>query len=174
MSDARLDRIDLLILTSLQKQGRLSNIELATRVGLSPSPCLARVKRLEKAGYIAGYGTYIALAKLGDVQIVFTEITLTEHRREDFDRFVAAVRSVPEIIECHLANGGCDYLLKFFTRSVTHYQSVIEALLERDIGIEKYFSRIIIKPAFMKPDYPLKALFAQQAEAGAHDQDSAA
>lgn len=157
--NTKLDRIDLRILSQLQKQGRITNVELADAVGLSPSPCLVRVKRLEKAGYIAGYGARIQLQKLGDVQIVFTEVTLDDHRREDFAKFEAAIRPVDEIVECHFASGGYDYLLKFVTRSVGHYQSVIEDLLERDIGIEKYFSYIIIKTTFVKSEYPLESLF---------------
>ena len=102
-----------------------------------------------------------SLEKLGDVQIVFTEVTLADHRREDFIKFVAAIKDVDEIVECHLASGGYDYLLKFVTRSVSHYQSIIEGLLERDIGIEKYFSFIIIKSPFVKNHYPLESLFSQ-------------
>ena len=160
-TDCKLDRIDLRILAQLQAHGRTTNVELADAVGLSPSPCLIRVKRLEKAGYIAGYGAQIQLEKLGDVQIVFTEVTLADHHREDFTRFVNAVKDVQEIIECHLASGGYDYLLKFVTRSVSHYQSVIEGLLERDIGIDKYFSYVIIKTPFVKTHYPLESLFWQ-------------
>jgi DNA-binding Lrp family transcriptional regulator len=160
-NDAKLDRIDLRILSQLQKRGRITNVELADAVGLSPSPCLIRVKRLEKAGYIVGYGAQIQLEKLGDVQVVFTEVTLADHRREDFVRFVDAVKDVDEIVECHLASGGYDYLLKFVTRSVSHYQNIIEGLLERNIGIEKYFSYVIIKTAFVKPGFPLETLFSQ-------------
>jgi DNA-binding Lrp family transcriptional regulator len=133
-SDCKLDRIDLRILSQLQKKGRITNVELADAVGLSPSPCLIRVKRLEKAGYIIGYGAQIQLEKLGDVH---------------------------EIVECHLASGGYDYLLKFVTRSVSHYQSIVEGLLERNIGIEKYFSYVIIKSPFVKSHYPLETLFSQ-------------
>jgi DNA-binding Lrp family transcriptional regulator len=165
-NDCKLDRIDLRILAQLQKRGRITNVELADAVGLSPSPCLIRVKRLEKAGYIVGYGAQIQLEKLGDVQVVFTEVTLADHRREDFIKFVNAVKDVDEIVECHLASGGYDYLLKFVTRSVGHYQSIIEGLLERDIGIEKYFSYVVIKTAFVKSHYPLETLFSSGS--GAH------
>src|SRR5207253_5458163 len=113
--------------------------------GLSPSPCLTRVKRLEHAGYITGYGAQLQLRKLGDVLLVFTEMTLSDHRSDDFARFEAALRTVPEIIECHLVSGGYDYLLKFVTNEVNHYQSVIESMLERSIGIEKYIRYIVIK-----------------------------
>ncbi len=152
----KLDRIDLRILCHLQQNSRITNVILADAVGLSPSPCLIRVKRLEKAGYISGYGAYIRLEKLADVQIVFTEVTLSDHRREDFAKFESTIRNVDEIIECHLVSGGYDYLLKFMTRSVVHYQSVIESLLEQNLRIEKYFSYIVIKSPFIKHHYPLE------------------
>src|SRR5204862_3370831 len=98
----KLDRIDLKILTQLQQSGRITNVELADAVGLSPSPCLTRLKRLEKAGYITGYGAHVRLEKLGDTQTVFTEVTLSDHRREDFARFEASIRGIDEIVECHL------------------------------------------------------------------------
>ncbi|AXF06150.1 Lrp/AsnC family transcriptional regulator [Paraburkholderia hospita] len=159
-TDCTLDRLDLRILTELQKRGRITNVELADAVGLSASPCLTRVKRLEKAGFITGYGALLRIEKLGDFQIVFTKITLADHRREDFVRFVDAVRGVDEIMECHHATGGYDYLLKFVTRNLSHYQSVMEGLLERDIGIETYFSYVIIKSPIARTHYPLETLFA--------------
>jgi DNA-binding Lrp family transcriptional regulator len=158
-TDCTLDRLDLRILTELQKCGRITNVELANAVGLSASPCLTRVKRLEKAGFIAGYGALVRVEKLGDFQVVFTKITLADHRRDDFVRFVEAIRGVDEIMECHHATGGYDYLLKFVTRNVIHYQSVMEGLLERDIGIEKYFSYVIINSPIARPPYSLETLF---------------
>ena len=158
----KLDRLDLRILAQLQKNGRITNVDLADAVGLSPSPCLIRVKRLEQAGYIAGYGAHLRLEKLGDTLMVFTEVTLTDHHREDFIRFEAAIREVDEIMECHLVSGGYDYLLRFLTRGVNHYQQVIEGLLERNIGIEKYFSYIVIKSPFVKTHCPIERLFPER------------
>ena len=83
----RLDRLDLKILAALQLDGRMTNVKLAQAVGLSPTPCLQRVRRLEAAGYIKGYGAAIDLARLGPHIVVFTEITLRSHGREDFLRF---------------------------------------------------------------------------------------
>ena len=159
----KLDRLDIRILSQLQKNGRISNVEMANAVGLSPSPCLMRVKRLEKAGYIAGYNAQLRLEKLGDTLTVFTEVTLNDHHREDFIRFEAAIREVDEIMECHLVSGGYDYLLRFLTRGVNHYQQVIEGLLERNIGIEKYFSYIVIKSPFVKTHCPIEKLFPERA-----------
>ena len=159
MSEAfKLDRLDLRILMQLQKNGRMTNVDLADAVSLSPSPCLIRVKRLEQAGYIAGYGAHLRLEKLVDTLTVFTEVTLNDHHREDFFRFETAIRDVDEIMECHLVSGGYDYLLRFLTRGVNHYQQVIEGLLERNIGIEKYFSYIVIKSPFIKNFYPIERL----------------
>ena len=159
---SKLDRIDLKILVEMQKNGRITNVDLANAVGLSPSPCLTRLKRLESAGYITGYGAQLHLRKLGDVLLIFTEVTLSDHRSDDFARFETAIRNVPEIIECHLVSGGYDYMLKFITSGVNHYQNVIEALLDRNIGIEKYFSYIVIKSPFVKHHYPIERLFQHE------------
>ncbi len=158
----RLDRIDLKILTQLQQAGRITNVELADAVGLSPSPCLTRLKRLEKAGYITGYGAHINLQKLGEYLTVFTEVTLTEHRAGDFSRFETRIRKFDEIVECHLVSGGYDYLLKFVTRGVARYQELIEGMLESDYGIEKYFSYVVIKSPFVKHHFPIQNLFGEQ------------
>ena len=158
--EPRLDRIDLRILAQLQKNGRLSNVDLAQAVGLSASPCLIRVKRLEKAGYISGYGAHIEMQRLGNLLVIFTEITLSNHRVIDFARFEAAIRKVDAIMECHLVSGGYDYLLKFVTRGVNDYQDVIERLLGLEIGIEKYFSYIVLKSVFVKQSFPLEAYFS--------------
>jgi DNA-binding Lrp family transcriptional regulator len=162
MNTPKLDRIDLKILAQLQKSGRITNVELADAVGLSPSPCLTRVKRLEQAGYITGYGAQINLHKLGEFLTVFTEVTLQDHKSTDFARFEAKIRTVDEIIECHLVSGGYDYLLKFVTPGVSHYQALIEYLLESNIGIEKYFSYIVIKSPFIKTHYPIQGLFGEK------------
>ena len=159
----KLDRLDLRILTQLQKNARMTNVDLADSVSLSPSPCLIRVKRLEQAGYIAGYGAHLRLEKLGDTLTVFTEVTLNDHHREDFVRFETAIRDVDEIMECHLVSGGYDYLLRFLTRGVNHYQQVVEGLLERNIGIEKYFSYIVIKSPFVKTHCAIEKLFPERA-----------
>lgn len=156
----KLDRIDLRILAHLQRNARMTNVELADAVGLSTSPCLTRVKRLEKAGYIAGYGAEIELRKLGDTTSIFTEVTLADHRMQDFARFEAAVRGVDEVLECHLVSGGYDYMLRFMTRSIQHYQEVMEELLSRNVGIEKYFSYIVIKTVFARRHVPLERFFA--------------
>lgn len=155
----KLDRIDLRILSHLQKNGRITNVDLADAVGLSASPCLMRVKRLEKAGYITGYGAHVDLRKLGDTVTIYTEVTLSDHRKTDFARFESATRNLDEVMECHLVSGGYDYLLKFVCRSINHYQETIEHILSLSIGIEKYFSYVVIKTAFAKGHSDLTKFF---------------
>ncbi len=155
----KLDRIDIRILHELQKNGRITNVELADLVHLSPSPCLMRVKKLQDAGYITGYAAQIALAKLGPTITVFTEVTLKNHRQIDFARFQHAIEKVEEVIECHLISGGYDYLLKFITVSISDYQEIMERLTDNDIGIDKYFSFVVLKTPFIKTHLPLKTLF---------------
>jgi DNA-binding Lrp family transcriptional regulator len=154
----KLDRIDINILVQLQNDGALTNVHLSERIGLSPSPCLQRVKRLERAGYITGYGATINLAKLIDSVTIFTEVTLVDHRIDDFAKFEANVRDIDELMECHLVSGGYDYLLRFLARNIAHYQEQMEGLLRRNIGIEKYFSYIVIKSPIVKHAVPLRAL----------------
>jgi DNA-binding Lrp family transcriptional regulator len=158
----KLDRIDLKILSELQRDGRVTNVELAERVNLSPSPCLMRVKKLQQAGYITGYTAQINVAKLGETLTVFTEFTLKNHRQIDFARFQEAVEKIDSCVECHLVSGGYDYLVKFITAGIVDYQNIIETLIDRDIGIDKYFSFVIIKTAFVRPQIPLTRLFADR------------
>lgn len=154
-----MDRLDFKILAYLQEHGRVTNVGLADAIGLSPSPCLSRLKRLEEDGYIKSYGARIALEKLGDYLMVFTEITLADHRSADLDRFLTQARKVREIVECHHVSGGYDYFLKIVARSVSHYQRIIEGLLESDAGITKYFSYIILDSPIVREAYPIDSLF---------------
>lgn len=159
---SKLDRIDINILYEMQKNGRISNVELSERVHLSPSPCLMRVKKLQKAGYIAGYSAVINMAKLGETLTVFTEITLKNHRQTDFARFQSTIEKVDSVVECHLISGGYDYLLKFVTGGIVDYQETMEQLTDMEIGIDKYFSYVVLKSPFVKNHLPLKRLFGDQ------------
>ena len=145
MSRARLDEIDLRILSALQEDARMTNVRLAERAGLSPSPCLQRLKRLEKDGLIRRYEGVVDLKRLAEVVLVFAEITLADHRLADFLRFERAMAAEPTVLECHLVSGGFDYLVKFAARHIGHYQEVMEGLLAEECGIARYFSYIVIK-----------------------------
>ncbi|OLP46056.1 Lrp/AsnC family transcriptional regulator [Rhizobium oryziradicis] len=155
----KLDRIDIKILYELQKNGRITNVELAELVNLSPSPCLMRVKKLQAEGYVSGYSAQINVSKLGQTLTVFTEVTLKNHRQIDFARFLAAVEKVEQVIECHLVSGGYDYMLKFVTSGIAEYQIIMERLTDMDIGIDKYFSFVVLKSPIVKSHMPLTSLF---------------
>lgn len=155
----KLDRIDIKILHELQRNGRITNVELAELVHLSPSPCLMRVKKLQTEGYIEGYSAQINIGKLGQTLTVFTEITLKNHRQADFARFLGAVEKIDQLIECHVVSGGYDYLLKFVTAGISEYQALMERLTDLDIGIDKYFSYVILKSPIVRSHMPLTSLF---------------
>ena len=155
----KLDRIDIRILYELQKNGRISNVDLSERVHLSPSPCLARVKKLQSAGYIKSYSALIDVAKLGETVTVFTEVTLRNHRSTDFGRFLNGIKPVEEIMECHMMSGGYDYLLKWVVSGIVSYQEHIERLLECEIGIDKYFSYVVLNSPITRNHLALGRLF---------------
>ncbi|TPK43720.1 Lrp/AsnC family transcriptional regulator [Mesorhizobium sp. B2-5-4] len=155
----KLDRIDIKILYELQKNGRITNVELAELVSLSPSPCLMRVKKLQAEGYIVRYSAQIDIAKLGRTLTVFTEVTLKNHRQIDFARFLAAVDKVDAAVECHRVSARYDYLLKFVTGGIAEYQATVERLTDMDIGIDKCFSFVVLKSPIVKAHMPLPSLF---------------
>ena len=126
----KLDRIDCNILFELQKDGRLSNVELSKRVGLSPTPCLERVKRLESEKYITGYRATLNPEKLNAALLVFVEITLTKTSPDVFDDFSKAVQDLDVIQECHLVSGDFDFLLKTRVSDMAAYRELLgETLL---------------------------------------------
>ena len=162
MDAASIDRFDLKILVHLQRDGRCSNVELADAVGLSQSPCLVRTKRLQQLGVIRSYGADVALEKLGEHVIVFSEVTISSHRRHDFRKFEEAAARHPEIVECYNLSGGYDYLLKVVAPSVARFQELMERMLESDIGIEKFNSRIVLRQPFDRRSYPLDLIAASR------------
>ena len=158
MSRSRLDAIDLRILAEVQREGRITKLALAERVGLSPTPCWNRLKRLEDDGLIAGYHAHLRPKAFGAITIVFMEVTLANHRQNDFDRFENAARAVPEIVGCWSLGGGIDYLLKVVARDIDAYQRLVDRLLEWNIGIDRYFTYIVTKEVKDGSGLPLDRL----------------
>ncbi|HLS80410.1 MAG TPA: Lrp/AsnC ligand binding domain-containing protein [Steroidobacter sp.] len=120
-----LDRIDRQILALLQKDGRLAVAELARTVNLTLTPCIERVRRLERDGYIEGYFAKLNPRRLGQAMLAFTEVTLDHATPDVFARFKEAVMPVEEIVECHMVAGGFDYLLKTRVRDLDEYRRVL-------------------------------------------------
>jgi len=127
----KIDRIDRNILVELQINGRLSNVELSKRVGLSPTPCLERVKRLEKEKFILGYQAKLNPQKLDAALLVLVEITLTKTSPAVFDDFSKAVHDLDVIQECHLVSGDFDFLLKTRVADMAAYRQLLGDTLLR-------------------------------------------
>ncbi|MEI9413358.1 Lrp/AsnC family transcriptional regulator [Mesorhizobium sp. B2-5-13] len=145
MTAAKLDAIDLKILDAIQRDGRITKLALAEQVGLSPTPCWMRLRKLEKAGIVSGYHARIAMRVVAPVATVLMEVTLASHRQADFDRFERVIRDIPEIVACWSVGGGVDYVLKVMARDIDAYQRLVDGLLDREIGIDRYFTYIVIK-----------------------------
>ncbi|WDE12347.1 winged helix-turn-helix transcriptional regulator [Thalassomonas haliotis] len=125
-----LDRIDLLILDVLQKDGRISNVELAKQVNLSASPCLERVRRLESEGYIERYVAVLSAPKLKYGMLAFIQVTLDRTTADVFNQFREEVVKIREVAECHMVAGGFDYLLKLRFEDMEAYREILGVIIE--------------------------------------------
>lgn len=143
MKTVDLDAADLRILSALQSHGQLSKSKLAEIVGLSATPCWARVTRLKKAGLIRGYHADIVLSQIiaGLAKVVVT-VSLKNHRKSDFDRFETHIRNTPEVTDCISTGGGMDYVMTVVTTNLPAFQTVMEALLDAELGIDRYMTYI--------------------------------
>lgn len=124
-----LDRIDRKILDLLQVDGRISNVKLAETINLSPTPCLERVKRLEKEGYIKKYVAILEPKMLNSALVSFIEVSLGRTTTAAFDRFSEVILKMDEVQECHMVAGGFDYLIKVRTRDMDHYRRFLSEKL---------------------------------------------
>lgn len=131
-----LDEMDRRILRELQQNGRLQNIELAKRIGLSPSPCLRRVKLLEEAGVISRYVAVVDQARVGLTLSLFARVSLTAQDAETIDHFIAAMRRLPEVVECYIMLGESDALLRVVVSDLEDYRRFQSTHLTRKNGIQ--------------------------------------
>lgn len=145
IQDKKLDRIDKKILAELQQHGRVANVELARRVGLSATPCLERVKRLEQAGVIQGYQALVAPEAVGASLLVFVEITLDRSTPDVFERFNQAVLELESIQECYLVSGGFDYLLKTRVENMAAYRQLLGETLLKLPGISDNRTYVVME-----------------------------
>jgi len=141
----QLDRIDLRILVELQNNARMSNIELSKRVGLSATPCLERVKRLEKRGYIQSYRAILNPQKLGAGLLVYAEIRLHHTAGNVFNNFKEAVMELPHLLECHLVSGDFDYLIKARVKDMNSYRELLGESLLQLPGVSASRSYIVME-----------------------------
>jgi Lrp/AsnC family leucine-responsive transcriptional regulator len=151
-----IDRIDQQILTILQADGRIANQDLADQVGLSPSPCLRRVRALEESGLITGYRAMLDAKKLGLSLIALVHISMDRHTPERFANFEASVAVLPEVLECLLITGqDADYQIKVAVRDMDHYQALLLNKLTRIEGVTGVHSSFVLRRVIDRTALPL-------------------
>ena len=151
-----LDRIDKHILKLMQENGRISNLELADQVGLSPTPCSRRVKRLEDSGLIAGHVTLLDPQALGLNLTAIIGISMDRHTPDRFESFEKAISTMPEIIECSIVTGQtADFLLKVVVKDMQHYEKFLLGNLTRLDGVTGVHSSFVLRQLVKKTALPI-------------------
>jgi len=153
----KLDRYDRRILELLQREGRLSNQELAERIGLSPSPCLRRVRALEESGIISGYRAMLDAKRLGLSLMALIHISMDRHTPERFDNFEQQVRDLPEVLECLLVTGqDADYQLKVVVHDMEAYQALLLNKVTRIEGVSGVHSSFVLRRVVDRTELPVQ------------------
>ena len=151
-----LDRIDKHILRLMQANGRISNLELADQVGLSPTPCSRRVKRLEESGLITGHVTLLDPQALGLNLTAIVGIAMDRHTPDRFESFEREIAAMPEIVECSIVTGQtADFLLKVVVRDMQHYEKFLLGNLTRLAGVTGVHSSFVLRQIVKKTELPL-------------------
>jgi Lrp/AsnC family leucine-responsive transcriptional regulator len=151
-----LDRYDLAILRALQDDGRISNQDLADRIGLSPSPCLRRLRALEESGLITGYRALVDAKKLGLSLMALIHISMDQHTPERFANFEAKVGEIPEVLECLLITGqDADYQIKVVVKDMDAYQELLLNRITRIKGVTGVHSSFVLRRVVYKTALPV-------------------
>ena len=153
------DEIDHSIIMALQKDGRLSNVQLAQMVNLSESACLRRVKMLERSGVIDRYVMLVNQAQSGKPDNVFIQITLDRQQQEDFQHFENSIRDIPEVMECYLMTGTSDYLVRVVVRDTSDYERLHTKYLTRLPGVVRVQSSFALRTVTKKTQIPMDASY---------------
>ncbi len=140
-----LDRIDRHILAALQSDGRISNVDLANKVGLSPTPCLERTRRLERDGFIDGYVALLNPERMEMGLLAFVEVSLDRPTADVFDKFAEAALEDPNIVECHMVAGGFDYLMKVRVADMDAYRGFLGTGISRLPGVRETRTYVAIE-----------------------------
>lgn len=156
MSRVKLDRIDRRILSDLQEHGRMTNVELAKRAGISAPPCLRRVRALEKSGFIRGYHAELNAEQLGYSVTVFALVGLTSQAEADLKAFEALVNSWPQVRECHMLAGESDFLLKIVAEDWDSYQKFLTTRLTAAPNVSHVKSSLGIRASKYQPGVPVQ------------------
>ena len=151
----KLDEIDRHILLALQRNGRLQNVELAKQVGLSPSPCLRRVRILEEAGVIERYVALLNASKIGMSLTVFVRVWLTGQDTDTVDCFTESVKKLSQVVECHLMAGDCNFLLRMVAADLDAYRRFQIEHLTRIKGVQSVKTEIPMQKIKLSTELPL-------------------
>ena len=155
MRRVKLDRIDRRILRDLQNDGRMTNVELARRAGISAPPCLRRVRALEEAGAIRGYHAELDPATLGYPITVFALVSLKSQAERDLAEFERHVASIPEIRECHMLNGEIDFILKIVATDLKAFQEILTTHLTPAPNVASVKTSLTIRTSKQQPGIPV-------------------
>ena len=158
MKRAKLDAIDLQILAALQENGRITNVDLSERVGISAPPCLRRVRALEEAGFIQGYHADLNVKALGFEVTVFAMVGLHSQAEADLQAFEKLVGTWPLVRECHMLNGDIDFILKCVAPDLSTFQSFLTGLLTPAPNVASVRTSLTIRQSKHQPGVPLEAL----------------
>lgn len=142
MKKIALDAADIRILCALHRHGPLSKTKLAEIANLSPTPCWARLDRLKAAGYIRGYHADLVLERICEFTQVMVTVSLTHHRKADFERFETWVRQQDDITECIATGGGMDYVMKTICPTLGAFQDLMQSMLDAELGVDRYMTYI--------------------------------
>jgi DNA-binding Lrp family transcriptional regulator len=153
---ANLDQIDRRLLAELQDEGRVTNVELANRVGLTAPPCLRRVRALEDDGVIKGYHAELDASKLGFAITVFALVSLKSQAEESLRQFEEHMRTLPEVRECHMLNGEIDFILKIVSRDLQSFQEFLTSKLTPAPNVASVKTSLTIRTAKQLPGVPLE------------------
>lgn len=140
----KLDQVDLKILKVLQDDGRISNLDLSQKIGLSPAPTLERVKKLEKSGVIKGYQAVLDLYKLGLGTETFMQISLAYNKQNAIDNFMEQIAKMDEIVECYQVTGASDFILRILVKDVSAYEQLVREKLSRVPEITNMQTMVIL------------------------------
>ena len=152
---ANLDEIDRRLLAELQEDGRITNVELAQRVGLTPPPCLRRVRSLEEEGVIRGYHADLDPSKLGYTITVFALVSLKSQAEDALRQFEEHMRALPEVRECHMLNGEIDFILKIVSRDLQSCQEFLTSKLTPAPNVASVKTSLTIRTAKQIPGVPM-------------------
>ncbi|WP_193140339.1 MULTISPECIES: Lrp/AsnC family transcriptional regulator [unclassified Meridianimarinicoccus] len=158
MSASKLDPIDRKILAELQADGRMTNVELAKRVGISAPPCLRRMRTLEEAGFIRGYHAQVDGRELGFEVQVFAMVGLKSQAESDLSAFEEKCRSWPLVRECHMLNGEVDFILKCVAPDLSTFQSFLTGELTAADNVASVKTSLVIRAAKEEPGVPFEVL----------------